>query len=93
VEPLPCHTILPESSQKARTAAAAVRFLTAISIRYWCGELSTWLLQYFFMSLFDSLGLLAFCESMQSFICCFCDLLVVVVLDDCVVVVELLVLG
>jgi hypothetical protein len=27
------------------------------------------------MSLFDSLGLLACCAAMQSFICCLCDLL------------------
>jgi hypothetical protein len=34
-------------------------------------------LQYFFISLFDSFGLLACCAAMQSFICCLCDLLCV----------------
>jgi hypothetical protein len=65
---------------------------------YWCGvplffEFSTWLLQCFFTSLFDMLGLLASSEAMQSVICCLCDLLVVLVVDDCVVVVVLLLLG
>jgi hypothetical protein len=34
-------------------------------------ELSTWFLQYFFISLFDIPELLAFCCAMQSFICSF----------------------
>jgi hypothetical protein len=62
---------------------------------YWCGLLllelfSIWPLQYFFTSLFDMLGWLASCWDMQSFICCECDLLVV--LDDSVVVVVVLLL-
>jgi hypothetical protein len=32
-------------------------------------------LQAFFLSAFDSPGLLACCAAMQSFICCLCDLL------------------
>lgn len=51
--------------------------VTSILERYWRGELelldelSTWFLQYFFMSLFDMPELLAFCCAMQSFICSF----------------------
>jgi hypothetical protein len=41
--------------------------------RYSCGAFSSWLLQYFLISLFDWLGLLAFRASSQSFICCVCD--------------------
>ncbi|HEX7199052.1 MAG TPA: hypothetical protein VF213_06225 [Dongiaceae bacterium] len=42
-----------------------------------------WLLQAFFMSLFDMLGLLACCCAMQSFIIWSCDLLVL--LDELLV--------
>jgi hypothetical protein len=44
-------------------------------VRYCFGALSTWLLQVFFASLFDSVGWLACSAAMQSFICCLCDLL------------------
>jgi hypothetical protein len=44
-------------------------------MRYSFGALSTWLLQVFFASLFDSVGWLACSAAMQSFICCLCDLL------------------
>ena len=78
--------------KKARVVVTAQAF-SANAGCYWCGDpLSTWLLQYFFISLFDSLGLLAFCASMQSFICCLCDFVLVVVLDDCCVVFVLLLL-
>jgi hypothetical protein len=44
-------------------------------VRYCFGALSTRLLQVFFASLFDSVGWLACSAAMQSFICCFWDLL------------------
>lgn len=60
-------------------------------------ELSNWLLQYFFMSLFDMPGWLDASVAMQSFICCLCDLLWLLLplladdeLDDGGVVVALL---
>ena len=59
--------------KKARVVATA-RAFSANAGCYWCGDaFSTWPLQYLLISLFDSLGLLAFCASSQSFICCLCD--------------------
>ena len=79
--------------KKARVVVTT-RAFSANAGGYWCGDaFSTWLLQYFLISLFESLGLLAFCASSQSFICCLCDFVLVVVLDGRVVVVEVLLLG
>jgi len=64
-----------KTKRSGRPLLAAAEPLSAIAETYWCGALlSIWLLQYFFISSFDSLGLLAFCASMQSFICCLWDL-------------------
>lgn len=69
---------------RAAATARALSNSTANARCYSCGAFSSWLLQAFFLALFDSLGLLASCAAMQSFICCLCDLLwaLVVLLED-----------
>jgi hypothetical protein len=72
---------LATASRRRKTApgrqppAATRDAFNALAAYYCCGEFSTWALQAFFASLFDSLGWLACSEAMQSFICCLWDLL------------------
>jgi hypothetical protein len=63
------------SEARAAATARALFSSTANARGYSCGAFSSLLLQAFCMSAFDSLGLLACCAAMQSFICCLCDLL------------------